>query len=209
MDYKFDKKVTAELLSDSSTYAFILLCIILSYLPENQDDLAEVDVEELLIDLEEEFKCKIPEENENKINAAITALTTDLFYRSSSAMKAIALSFSDGDIGDIANGGDEDVEACEILWAALEVGLINDTSFIESVAEFSPHVMQEVNKILDNESEDSEVDELDEMMRDPYYHKYISYHIMQLTSQLVKLGVESSIIKDIWIDYTSSVDQLI
>lgn len=209
MDYKFDKKVTAELLSDSSTYAFILLCIILSYLPENQDDLAEVDVEELLIDLEEEFKCKIPEENENKINAAITALTTDLFYRSSSAMKAIALAFSDGDIGDIANGGDEDVEACEILWAALEVGLINDTSFIESVAEFSPHVMQEVNEILDNESEDSEVDELDEMMRDPYYHKYISYHIMQLTSQLVKLGVESSIIKDIWLDYTSSVDQLI
>lgn len=209
MDYKFDKKVTAELLSDSSTYAFILLCIILAYLPEGQDDLAEVDVEELLIDLEEEFKCKIPEENENKINAAITALTTDLFYRSSSAMKAIALSFSDGDIGDIANGGDEDVEACEILWAALEVGLINDISFIESVAEFSPHVMQEVNEILDNESEDSEVDELDEMMRDPYYHKYISYHIMQLTSQLVKLGVESSVIKDIWLDYTSSVDQLI
>lgn len=209
MDYKFDKKVTAELLSNSSTYAFILLCIILAYLPEGQDDLAEVDVEELLIDLEEEFKCKISEENENKINAAITALTTDLFYRSSSAMKAIALSFSDGDIGDIANGGDEDVEACEILWAALEVGLINDISFIESVAEFSPSVMQEVNEILDNESEDTEIDELNEMMRDPYYHKYISYHIMQLTSQLVKLGVESSVIKDIWLDYTSSVDQLI
>jgi hypothetical protein len=91
--YKFDKKLTKQLLVDKGTYAFVLLTIILSYLPEDEDDLGEIDTEVLFTDLEEEFECNIPEENENKINAAITALTTDLFWRSPSVNKAISMAF--------------------------------------------------------------------------------------------------------------------
>lgn len=209
--YPFDKKATKELLKDRSTYATVLLAIALAYLPEGEDDMADIDTEVLFTDLEEEFECDIPEENENKLNAAITALNTDLFYRSFNVTKAISLAFHDGDIGDIANGNeDEEVEACYLLWATLEVGLINGSSFIESIGEFSQSVVNKINEVLDDEAEDkdSEVDEIDEVMRDPYYHKYISYNILQLTSQLFKLGVDPDTVKDLWTDYQSSIDSL-
>lgn len=209
--YPFDKKATKELLKDRSTYATVLLAIALAYLPEGEDDMADIDTEVLFTDLEEEFECDIPEENENKLNAAITALNTDLFYRSFNVAKAISLAFHDGDIGDIANGNeDEEVEACYLLWATLEVGLINGSSFIESIGEFSQSVVNKINEVLDDEAEDkdSEVDEIDEVMRDPYYHKYISYNILQLTSQLFKLGVDPETVKDLWTDYQSSIDAL-
>lgn len=209
--YPFDKKATKELLKDRSTYATVLLAIALAYLPEGEDDMADIDTEVLFADLEEEFECDIPEENENKLNAAITALNTDLFYRSFNVTKAISLAFHDGDIGDIANGNeDEEVEACYLLWATLEVGLINGSSFIESIGEFSQSVVNKINEVLDDEAEDkdSEVDEIDEVMRDPYYHKYISYNILQLTSQLFKLGVDPDTVKDLWTDYQSSIDSL-
>ena len=209
--YPFDKKATKELLKDRSTYATVLLAIALAYLPEGEDDMADIDTEVLFTDLEEEFECDIPEENENKLNAAITALNTDLFYRSFNVTKAISLAFHDGDIGDIANGNDdEEVEACYLLWATLEVGLINGSSFIESIGEFSQSVVNKINEVLDDEAEDkdSEVDEIDEVMRDPYYHKYISYNILQLTSQLFNLGVDTDTVKDLWTDYQSSIDSL-
>lgn len=210
MDYKFNKEITGQMLSDENTYAFVLLCIILAYLPEGEDDLADIDTEVLFADLEEDFKCKIPEENENKINAAITVLNTDLFYRSFPVATSVSLAFADGDIGNIADGEEEEIDACKLLWATLETGLISDLSFIESVGEFSNNVINKINEILDDEAEEknSDIDEIDEVMRDPYYHKYISYHLLQLTSQLLKLGVNSSIVRELWTSYTDSIDSL-
>lgn len=210
MNYQFDKKITKELLKDKGTYAFVLLVIILSYLPEGEDDLAEIDTETLFADLEEEFECDIPEENENKINAAITALTTDLFWRSTSVTKAISMAFADGDIGDIINGDDEEVEACYLLWALLEVGIFHNLSLLDSVNQCSDNVINYINEVLDDEAEEreSEVDEIDEVMRDPYYHRYISYNLLQLSAQLLKLGADANTVSEMWQEYVNSIDAL-
>lgn len=210
MKYKFDRKVTKELLKDKGTYAFVLLVIILSYLPEGEDDLADIDTETLFAELEEEFECNIPEENENKINAVITALTTDLFWKSSSVNKAISMAFADGDIGDIINGNDEEVEACYLIWALLEVGILHDLSLAESVNQCNDSVINYINEVLDDEAEDkdSEVDEIDEVMRDPYYHKYISYNLLQLSGQLLHLGADTKTVAEMWQQYINSIDTL-
>lgn len=210
MNYQFDKKITKELLKDKGTYAFVLLVIILSYLPEGEDDLAEIDTETLFADLEEEFECDIPEENENKINAAITALTTDLFWRSTSVTKAISMAFADGDIGDIINGDDEEVEVCYLLWALLEVGIFHNLSLLDSINQCSDNVINYINEVLDDEAEEreSEVDEIDEVMRDPYYHRYISYNLLQLSAQLLKLGADSNTVSEMWQEYVNSIDAL-
>lgn len=210
MKYQFDRKTTKELLKGKGTKAFVLLVIILSYLPEGEDDLAEIDTETLFADLEEEFECNIPEENENKINAVITALNTDLFWRATSVTKAISMAFADGDIGDIAIGDDEEVEACYLLWALLEVGMIHNLSLLDSINQCSDSVISYINEVLDDEAEErnTEVDEIDEIMRDPYYHKYISHNLLELSAQLLKLGADPNTISEMWKEYISSVDSL-
>lgn len=210
MQNKLDRNVISKLLADDSTYAFILLVIILSHVGDM--DLADIeDTEVLFKDLEEEFNCKIPEENENKINAVITALTTDLFWRNFSVTKSISLAFKDGDIGDMALYGDEEIEVCYILWAALEVGMIHNMTLLESLNDFSPSIAEQINNLLDNEAEDredEEVNEIDEIMREPYYHRYISYNLLNLTAQLIDLGVDTTTVKDMWLAYTSCIDDL-
>lgn len=208
--YKFDKKLTKQLLVDKGTYAFVLLTIILSYLPEGEDDLGEIDTEVLFTDLEEEFECNIPEENENKINAAVTALTTDLFWKSPSVNKAISMAFQDGDIGNIINEDDEEIEGCYLIWALLEVGMFHDMSLSDSVNACSNDVIDFINSVLDEEAEEkeSDVDEVDEVMRDPYYHRYISYNLLQLSSQLLQLGADPNVVAELWKQYINSVDTL-
>lgn len=208
--YKFDKKLTKQLLVDKGTYAFVLLTIILAYLPEGEDDLGEIDTEVLFTDLEEEFECNIPEENENKINAAITALTTDLFWKSPSVNKAISMAFQDGDIGNIINEDDEEIEGCYLIWALLEVGMFHDMSLADSVNACSNDVIDFINSVLDEEAEEkeSDVDEVDEVMRDPYYHRYISYNLLQLSSQLLQLGADPNVVAELWKQYIDSVDTL-
>lgn len=211
VNYKFDKQATKELLKSDSTYACVLLAIVLSFIQDDEiNDLANIEVEELLQDLEEEFKCKIPEENENKINAAILALTTDLFWTRFQVTKAITMAFEDGDIGSVVHGGDEEVEACPLLWATLEVGIINGMSFIESLGEFTKTVTNDINEILDAEAEDTdaEADELTEVNKDPYYHRYLSNNIVQLIGQFIKLGVPNDVTSELLNDYVSSVETL-
>lgn len=208
--YKFDKKLTKQLLVDKGTYAFVLLTIILSYLPEGEDDLGEIDTEVLFTDLEEEFECNIPEENENKINAAITALTTDLFWRSPSVNKAISMAFQDGDIGNIINEDDEEIEGCYLIWSLLEVGMFHDMSLSDSVNTCSNDVIDFINSVLDEEAEEkeSDVDEINEVMRDPYYHRYVSYNLLQLSSQLLQLGADPNVVAELWKEYINSIDSL-
>lgn len=117
-------KKTKEYLEDDATYAFVLLAILLAYLPDGEDDLTKIDLDSVILDLQEDFGASIPDEVENKLQAAIVALTTDYFWNNVNVMKGMSLTFDDGDAGALTDGDDEDVDACQVLWAAMEVGLI-------------------------------------------------------------------------------------
>ena len=77
MAYPFKKSEAAKLLESDDAYAFVLMTILL---PVFGDDLFTEDSAVLFADIEDYFDCHLSEESENRINAAITAMTTDLFF---------------------------------------------------------------------------------------------------------------------------------
>lgn len=213
MDYKFNIEETKKLLTSTDTFASVLIAIVLAYLPEGEDDLANIEPAALFKNIEEDFQINIPEENENKINAAITAITTDLFWRSNSVMSAITCAFQDGDIGDIPDEQEEELNTCSILWAVLEVGLLNDLTFEESLNNFTKNTADYINNIIDNEAEDIEqvnnsVDTMEEAITTPYYERDILSQLLKLSQQLLTLGVAAGIIAEIFKDFNLTIDQI-
>lgn len=189
-DYRFDRDSAAAALQDDGTFSFVLLCLVLAYLPEGDDDLSTADIEAVLSDMEEDFGIKIPDENVNKIYSATNALTTDYFWTDENVMRATALTFDDGDAGNATNGEYEDVDVAQILWAAMEVGLINDMSFEDSLDNFTDQLSDVINKTIESEGYDAGEEDISEeqVSRIPYYGKIINGKLMLLCGQLANLA---------------------
>ena len=100
---KIKREAARKLLASDETFAFTLMTILLS--TYGQDTFDENPVA-LFKNLEEDFNIKHPEESENRINAALTAMTTDLFFTQRASFKAITLALNEGDIGDIVEDGE-------------------------------------------------------------------------------------------------------
>lgn len=195
----FDRNAAARLLSSASTFAFVLIAIAVDRYGDDLED----DVEVLIMNLEDDFGCKIPEEGRNRLHAAVTAMTTDLFYRNANVFKAVALAFSDGDIGSIPDGGDEELDACRCLWATTEVGLLNGQDFVEVADACSDDVVDMVNDVVDNEAEDIEeelegddVDTMEEAMGETYYQRYVVANMLELASQLLSIGAQPNVVAE-------------
>jgi hypothetical protein len=119
----FQIEAAAALIRESSTLATPLLVICLSAYGE---EFFEKDPLEVIALLQEDFRADLTEEGENRLNAIRTALETDAFYIDPLAFQGIAKSLSSGDIGDLADGFEEEVTLPEALWAVYEVGLLRD-----------------------------------------------------------------------------------
>lgn len=194
MAYPFKKSEAAKLLASDDTYAFVLMTILL---PVFGDDLFTEDSSILFADIEDYFDCHLSEESENRINAAITAMTTDLFFTNVNMFNAIALAFAEGDIGDIPEGILETPDVGDMLWAVQEVSLLigEPKESEEFQAMFSPSVMSYVGDMIASVAEDLEevpddVDELDEAFDEPYFERVISENTAQMVKQLYMVGVD-------------------
>jgi len=194
MAYPFKKSEAAKLLASDDTYAFVLMTILL---PVFGDDLFTEDSSILFADIEDYFDCHLSEESENRINAAITAMTTDLFFTNVNMFNAITLAFAEGDIGDIPEGILETPDVGDMLWAVQEVSLLigepKESEEFQSM--FSPSVMSYVGDMIASVAEDLEevpddVDELDEAFDEPYFERVISENTAQLAKQLYMIGVD-------------------
>lgn len=194
MAYPFKKSEAAKLLASDDAYAFVLITILL---PVFGDDLFTEDSAVLFADIEDYFDCHLSEESENRINAAITAMTTDLFFTNVNMFNAITLAFAEGDIGDIPEGIMETPDVGDMLWAVQEVSLlIGDPKESEEFQSmFSPSVMNYVGDMIASVAEDLEevpddVDELDEAFNEPYFERVISENTAQMAKQLYMIGVD-------------------
>jgi hypothetical protein len=206
----FDKATAAELLSDDSTFAFTLMTILLA---EYGQDVFDENPVALFNRIEEDFRIKLPEDAENRINAALTAMTTDLFYTQFSAFKSIALALTEGDIGAIADDEEEEEElnAAEILWAIVEVGLLNGEDFNATQEQLSESVAAGCNAIIDSEAEDEvdDVDTVQDAMQEPYYQKFVTLNLLALVEQLAKLKVPMSILESLLGTYNRTFNEAI
>lgn len=208
---KLDRRAAARLLASRGTFAFVLMAIAID---KYGSDMAE-DPEVLVMDLESDFSCKIPEEGRNRIQAAMTAMQTNLFFKRPFVFKAIALALADGDIGSLPDGGDEELDACRCLWAVTEVGLLLNMTFDEMTDECSDSVVEMVNDVVDNEAEDKEdqmegedVDTMEEAMAETYYQKYVVANVLEIASQLLSLGVDPKLVGDLLAEHRSSLEDL-
>jgi hypothetical protein len=194
MAYPFKKSEAAKLLASDDTYAFVLMTILL---PVFGDDLFTEDSSILFADIEDYFDCHLSEESENRINAAITAMTTDLFFTNVNMFNSIALAFAEGDIGDIPEGILETPDVGDMLWAVQEVSLLigepKESEEFQSM--FSPSVMSYVGDMIASVAEDldevpDDVDELDEAFDEPYFERVINENTAQMVKQLYMIGVD-------------------
>lgn len=193
MSFPFDKDAASQLLSDDETFAFTLMTILLAAYGEEVFEENEMAV--IFANLEEDFSCKLSEETENKINAAITVMTTDLFYTNPNVFTATTLAFTDGDIGDIPTGVMEEINVPAALWTIFEVSLLNDDDAEDSTELFTPAVKQYVDSLIGNEAADieqvdDETDTVEEAFQEPYYQQYVNAKIKELARQLKTLGCD-------------------
>lgn len=196
MAYPFKKSEAAKLLASDDAYAFVLIAILL---PVFGDDLFTEDTSILFADIEDYFDCHLSEESENRINAAITAMTTDLFFTNVNMFNSIALSFAEGDIGDIPDGILETPDVGDMLWAVQEMSLLigEPKESEEFQSKFSPAVVAYINEKLVTVAEDldevpDDVDTLDEAFEVPYFERVIDENTAQLIKQLYMIGVDVS-----------------
>lgn len=174
-----NKENIYTLLQDSGTYAFTLLTIcLISY----GDATFKVDPLVLFQSLKDDFKAELCEENQNKLSAILTALTTNFFFSDLSVFKAICETLTEGDPGVFDPGFDEPTTV-EVLWGMYEVNLAYD----EKKEDYSESIKKFVESTMQNDVEDYEESGLAE---GETYQEAIYDNVAELKQQLIDIGLK-------------------
>lgn len=185
-----NRSEAARLLEYDDTFATTLMVILLS---EYGDEVFTEDPIVIFKNLEDDFRCKLSEETETRINAALMAMTTDLAYVSPHVFKAVALAFTDGDIGGIPDGEEEELDGSAALWTVVELGILNDDGE-DSFDKFSPSIQEMVYKLVKSTAADPEElpDDPEELFDAslPFHELRIREDIKELQTQLLAIGAD-------------------
>lgn len=201
--YPFSKLGTQELLKSEDTFAFVLMTILLT---KYDTEFFDWETEVLAANVKDDFGVWMSEEAEDRVNAAITVLTTDMPLKRYDVFKTVALAFAEGNIGTAEDREDEELNVCEMIWALYEIALLKGQKVSEVKAELSDKIVDKLNAIIDDEAE--EIDEVEapreegiaaitETTRDPYYNRYVQQSLTTLIEQLRKLYVSQELCQEI------------
>ena len=201
--YPFSRQGTQELLKSEDTFAFVLMTILLA---KYDTEFFDWETEVLAANVKDDFGVWMSEEAEDRVNAAITVLTTDLPLTRFDVFKATALAFAEGNIGTEENREDEELNVCELIWALYEIALLKGQKVSEVKQDLADRVVNKLNDIIDDEAE--EIDEVDisaedgvqaitEATQDPYYNRYVQQSLIALIAQLRKLHVSQELCQEI------------
>lgn len=195
---QFNKSVAANMLGDDSTFA---TCLVSLAMDLYGDEAFSEDSLVVMKNMEDDLGGTFCEENENKLNAALAAATTDLFHRNPNVFNKIVLALNDGDIGDVDDPDDDDLDACKILWAITEVNLLTGDTYESCQEKMSDEVVALINSVVDNEAADlsevpDDVDTMNEALTTPYYKQYVVAQVLAMATQLLKLGVNKATVAE-------------
>ena len=175
-----DKKAVFILLQDGDTFGFTLLTICLICYGE---DTFKLDPLVLYQYLKEDFGTELNDDNENKLNALITALTTNFFFKDLDVFKSICQTLTEGDPGIFDPNFDEPTVA-EIIWGMYEVSLASDEKDKDA---YSPNIERYVDKRLQEDPNDVEESGLDD---EETYQELIYNNVAELKQQLIDIGIK-------------------
>lgn len=206
---QFKKDVAAKLLSDPDTFAFTLMVLALDLY---DDEVFTDDPAVLFYNMEQDLGGKFSEDNENKLNAAITVMTTDAALRLPDVFSAVAAAFSGNDTP-VDDLDEHEIDAGQFLWAIVEIGLLNGESFDATSDKMSDAVITRINASLEDfavdPEEEAEGDEIiDAALTEPYYRRIVTAHLLALIGQLSELGVAKHILGEMLQFYGHSMDEL-
>jgi hypothetical protein len=170
--FPFPRDRARELLEGTDTFATVIHAILIAAYGEA---IYSMDPLELYAQVKEDFDAVIHEEGENRINAIMTALTSDLVYQDPEAFSAVAEALNSGDIGDAIGGMFDDLTMPEVVWALYELQLNR-----EDEEPFSPAVKQLIDRTIAEENSERGSAHVDEFMDDQK---------TELHAQFAKLGV--------------------
>lgn len=178
---ELNKQGVFEILQDPDTYATVLLCIcLINY----GDETFKVEPIVLFQWLKEDFGTELHEDNENKLQALLVALTTDFFFTDLDVFQNICKTLSSGDpeITD-TNFMSDPVTIPEVMWGIYEVSLNSEDTIIDNMP-FSKQIDAFIDNTLDND-----VDEQDDDTISPQTNNIVADNVSQLKEQLSKIGI--------------------
>lgn len=176
--HRLKLSAAGDLLADPETHATVIHAILLAAL---EIDIYHEDVLELYARIEDKFSVRMPEENENKLNAILLAVSTNGFFEDPIMFASIASALFNGDIGDEVDGELNGLTLPEVAWAMFEVGLNRDDS-----PEYEPQVTAAVATIASKEAH-SHPDA--EQTASAYTARVIAEKKAEMVSQFGRLGV--------------------
>lgn len=191
-DLPFDRRTAGDILSDPDSVATVLHMILLAAYGDELHGNPEAGIEpmdpvECWLRVKEDFHADVPEENENKINALMFAVSTDAFYEDPLAFNSICNALYSGDLGDLVTGAIEDLTVPEMLWGIYEVELNRGDS-----QDFAPAIDAFIEETILQEAESNE--ELEETEVVPYYERFVQDMRDDMLIQMKLLGIDDKII---------------
>jgi hypothetical protein len=172
---KLNKKEIYKLLESSETYGTVLHAICMTLYGE---EIYDIDSVELYARLGDDFGIYPHEDNESKLMAMITAISTPHFYQNVNVFESICKTLTSGDPG-VVELGLEDPTLLEILWGAYEVDLN-----VEPI-EYSLRIERLIDKVTKEEAFEEGVS-VDQIME--HYNQAIRDMGNELKHQLLKAG---------------------
>lgn len=180
---KLNLEQTYLALENPDTFATVLLTICLIQYGE---ETFTVDPLVLFAWLEEDFGVELHEDNQNKLNAILVALTTDYFYNDLQTFKSICETLTTGDPGIADTDLDtDDISIPEVLWGVYEVSLCND-DVVVSTYKFNSLIRNFINVLLQDEPFDTQ-----ELQLNPEEYNIIKQNCNAISFQLRQIGIET------------------
>jgi hypothetical protein len=180
--FKLNTEAARNIVGSEDATATALHSILLALYGEALYGEEPMDPLEIYADLEERFNITVPEDNENRINAIIMAVSSNAFYEDETAFVAIAESLLDGDLGDVPTGEMGGLSTLELLWAIYEVAVNRD----ENVPPFAPAIARMIETIANDEAQEDN----DEIPSDVQDVEFLREKRAQVLQQLQSLWGE-------------------
>lgn len=191
-NWTINREKAAEILRDPDATAIALFIIAIKTVGEenllftNEDTgyVDHMDPVELFTELEDFFRVTLPEQNENRLNALLTAFTTDLFFEDPIAFSSICLAIHSGDLAELVNGIMEEPNIEEILISRMEVELVIEKQ------DFTKSVQKLILSSIRDLAEDDDIIEPRETLND-----IVEEHRAKIINELRSLGLHENMLE--------------
>ena len=172
---QLNKKAVYRALADEDTFATVLHGICLTTYGE---DVYKMDSVDLYAQLESDYGVWPAEDNENKIQAILSAVSQPYFYQDVTMFQTVCRTLFGGDPG-LTDLGVDDTTLLEILWGRYEVE-VNAEDIPMSDA-----VMEYIEQSIDEEENDMDMSEEDVLTQ---YERILAERALQMHAQMKDVG---------------------